>query len=331
MSIPDPSVARRHPVIRLIDYIWALGAVVMCVGWWIGWIVTDRYPTLIWFYYIPSPLVALAGFIWLVLTLRHRFRIVQLGVFVTVCVCLFDVLVIDHDWHRPPEQLPENNIRILHWNTARGALGVKSIVQEIVDDIPDIILISEPPRATVISDIAYHALGMKNIYSEEGMSLASHYPIDYLGSIVLPSGAGWHAIVQTSYGPLEVAAIDLVSHPAIDRRPAIAALTRWIDARTNFMPLVVAGDFNMRHDAASLDPMRERLEFAYHQGGRGWPYTWPAPIPVFTIDHMWISQDVQVNDFQLRRTRFSDHKRQIADVVFPDRRSRAKINSKEGE
>ncbi len=317
------SAHRRHPLLLLIDYIWALGALVMCLGWWIGIVARDRDPLLIWLFYLPAPVVALAGFVWLTLTLRNRFRMLQLFVFATVVASLINVLIIDHRWHRPPDELPDNNIRILHWNTARGALGVSSIVQEIIDDIPDIILISEPPRSHAISDIASHALGMNHIHSAESMSLASHYPITFLGNIVLPSGAGWHAIVETDYGPLEVAAVDLVSHPTIDRRPAIQALTRWIDARTNVAPLVIAGDFNMRHDTASITPLKDRLDLAYLQHGRGWPYTWPAPFPVFMIDHMWISRDIRVNDYHLQRTRFSDHKRQIADVSFPDRRPRS--------
>ncbi len=313
---------KRNPLLLLIDYLWAAGGLLMCLAWWTGWLVKDRHPTLIWLYYVPHAFMAVGGFLWLFVTLRDRFRPLQLFVFLTVIMCLIKVLVIDHRWNRPPETLPENNIRVLHWNTARGALGVDSIVQQVVDDIPDIVLISEPPRGQVMADIANHALGMKNIYAEGGMSLVSHYPINYLGTIDLPAGAGWHAVVETDYGPLEIAAIDLISRPNLDRRPAMAKLEAWLEKRTSNIPLVVLGDFNTPHDAPALKPLRKRLDLAYAKGGRGWPYTWPVPLPLFNIDHTWVSRDITVNDFILKQTRFSDHKRQVADLSFPDRRSR---------
>lgn len=282
--------------------------------------MSDRNGELIWFYFLPTIAVAFGGFAWLFLTLRYRFRWLQVFVFITVISCFIKLLVIDHRWNRPPEQLSPGNVRILHWNTARGVLGVERIVRTMVSDNPDIVLISEPPRPDMISDIAYHALGMEFIFSDAGMSLASHYPITYLGNIIVPAGAGWHALVQTDKGPIEFAAVDIVSRPELHRQPVFDAVAKWIDARTNNIPLIVAGDFNTPHDAASLKPIRNRLKFAYYEGGRGWPYTWPVPLPVYNIDHTWISHDINVHDYHLKRARYSDHMRQLMDISFPDRR-----------
>lgn len=304
----------------MIDYTWALGGFALCAAWWTGRILTDTYNELIWLFFIPTVVVTLGGFLWLFLTLRNRFRILQLFVFVTVIASFIKVLVIDHRWHRPPAQRPPGSIRVLHWNTAHGVLGVERIVRTMVADRPDIVLISEPPRPDMISDIAYHALDMEFIFSDAGMSLASHYPIKYLGTIDLPASAGWHALVETDSGPVEFAAIDIVSRPELYRQPIMNKLAAWIDARTNNIPLVVMGDFNTPHDAASMRPVRNQLQFAYSLGGRGWPYTWPVPLPVYNIDHMWVSHDITVHDYNLKVARYSDHKRQLADISFPDRR-----------
>lgn len=313
------SRAHTRAIAHVIDFFWALGGFAFCTAFWAGRYLKDLDPQYIWFYYMPPVLVGILGFIWLFLTVRYRFTLIQIYVFITVAFCFFKTLVIDHRWNKPPESLPANNIRILHWNTARGVLGVESIVRTMQDDNPDIIMMSEPPRVDMLSDIAYHALGMDHIFTDAGMSLASHYPIKYMGNIILPSGAGWHARVETSVGPLDFAAVDIVSRPDLDRVPTINALASWIDRRTSNVPLVVMGDFNTPHDAASLKPLRARMINAYEKGGRGWPYTWPVPLPLFAIDQTWIEPGMSVNDYHLVDTKFSDHKRQIVDISFPNR------------
>lgn len=305
--------------LALMDLLWALFGFFVCMAWWVGWVLKDSHPTLIWLYYIPPPAMALFGFVWLFLTLRHRFRILQLFVFATVVACFIKILVVDHGWNRAPENLPLDNIRILHANTSWGALSVESVMRTLADDLPDIVMISEPPKIMETSTVAYHALGMQHVFTDAGMSLVSHYPITYLGNVVIPAGAGWHCRVDTEVGPLEIAAIDIVSRPGMNRAPTVAALTRWIASRTNKLPLVVLGDFNTPRDAASLRPLRAWLNNAYEEKGRGWPYTWPSIAPLYSIDQTWVSRDVTVQDVHYKDTRFSDHKRQVVDITYPNR------------
>jgi hypothetical protein len=56
------------------------------------------------------------------------------------------------------------------------------------------------------------------------------------------------------------------------------------------------------------------MRHAYEVRGRDWPYTWPIFFPLYAIDHTWISEDITVNDYFLREAKYSDHKRQIADI-----------------
>jgi len=302
--------------LALMDFLWALSAIVICTAWWLGWIYKDSTPLMMWLFFIPPILVILFGFIWLFLTLHNRFRLIQLFVFVTIFTCFFKVLVIDHHWNRKPAKLPDDNIRILHWNTAWGVLGVESIVRTMSYDYPDIVLISEPPRLDMISDIAYHALGMENIFTDSGMTIASRFPITYMGNIPIESGVAWRVRIDTSEGPLEFVAADLVSHPKLNRKRPLKSLAAWIDTRTNDIPLVMVGDFNTAHDSVAFEPLRQRMKHAYQVNGRGWPYTWPVPFPVFAIDHTWVSPNIIVNDYFLKVARYSDHKRQIADISF---------------
>jgi len=303
--------------LALMDICWVLSAIFICAAWWIGWIFKDQTKLTMWFFFVPSVLVIFFGFTWLFFTLSHRFRLIQLLVFVTIFTCFFKVLVVDHQWNKQPHKLPKDNIRLLHWNTAWGVLGVESIVRTMSYDNPDVVMISEPPRIDMISDIAYHALGMENIFTDAGMTVASRFPITYMGPIPIQSGAAWRVRIDTDHGPLEFVAVDLVSHPTLNRKRPLKALADWIDTRTNNYPLVMVGDFNTSHDSVSFLPMRQKMRRAYEVNGRGWPYTWPVPFPVFAIDHTWLSPDITVNDYFYKVARYSDHKRQIADISLP--------------
>jgi endonuclease/exonuclease/phosphatase (EEP) superfamily protein YafD len=304
-------------LLALIDLAWAGGALALCLAWWTGWMLKDSTRWSMWLYFIPPIAVIIAGAFWLYLTLRHRFRLLQLFVFLTIAACFVKVLIIDHRWNPPPAALPDDNLRVLHWNTAWGVLGVESIVRTITEDTPDIVLISEPPRIDMISDISYHALGMEHVFTDAGMTIASHYPIAFLGRLDLPSAAGWSVRVDTPNGPLEFAAVDVVSRPNLDRRPPLHALARWVMQRTNSLPLLVVGDFNTPHDSVAFRPLAAVLRQAYPLAGRGWPYTWPMPFPVFAIDLTWASPGISVHDAHLKAARYSDHKRQIIDLSLP--------------
>jgi len=303
--------------LALMNVLWVTGALLVCAAWWHGWIVKDRHFETIWFYFIPPIAVIIFCFVWLFLTLRHRFRIVQLLVFVTMIGCFAKILVIDHRWNSPPSGLPANNIRILHWNTAWGVLGVESIVRTMAYDNPDIIIISEPPRLDMISDIAYHALGMDHVFTDLGMTAASHFPITYLGTIEIENIAAWHVRIDTDQGAIEVVAVDMVSRPNLLREKPLNALAEWVAYRTNTLPLIMVGDFNTPHDSVFFEPLRRRMRHAYEVRGRGWPYTWPIPLPMYAIDHTWVSRDITVNDYFLKEATYSDHRRQIADISIP--------------
>jgi endonuclease/exonuclease/phosphatase family metal-dependent hydrolase len=124
--------------------------------------------------------------------------------------------------------------------------------------------------------------------------------------------------VSTPKGPLDVVAIDLVSHPTLARLAPITELSDWIAKRPVPIPLLVLGDFNTPRDATSFEPLRRRLRHAYEIAGRGWPYSWPVPLCVYSIDHAWVTPSVRVLTYTMKMSMLSDHRRQVMDVDLPN-------------
>ncbi len=298
----------------LLDQLWALGGFALSTAWLAGWMFRDATPLSNWLYLIPSPFIIVFGVLWIFLTLRHRFRMLQIYIFLIVILAFVRILVVDHRWHRQPEIFPPDRIRVVHWNTAHGVLGTESIMRSIVPDNADIIVISEPPRIRDLPDITYYALGMEYIESAAGMSIASHLPLTKPEILPLPNGNAWHCQAQTPAGPVEILAVDLYSRPDLDRMQPLSRIDAWLDQRDDSIPLMMIGDFNTPRDSRAFDLVRDRLRHGYEVAGCDWPYTWPVPAPMYSIDHIWVSDQIEVLGFRLDNTRFSDHKRQIADV-----------------
>lgn len=72
-------------------------------------------------------------------------------------------------------------------------------------------------------------------------------------------------------------------------------------------PLVILGDFNTPRDSVFFDAWRERFDHAFEVAGGGHDATWPLPLPVLAIDHIWCSRDLQVVVCALGSGTGSDH------------------------
>ena len=185
-------------------------------------------------------------------------------------------------------------------------------------DEADICLLSESPRYADVADLARRHLDTPYALVDAGMALLSKYPFEPLGSLKLTNGKGWAVRIATPNGPLNLVIVDLISHPTLDRRVPIQQLSDWIGTLPASIPVIVLGDFNTPRDSLSFDPLRKRLRNAYEIAGRGWPYSWPLPAPVFSIDHAWVSPSVHVLNYSMKSSWLSDHRRQVMDIEIAD-------------
>ncbi len=300
MGLPRPTRFVRRALVPL------LGA-----AWLAGWILGERDTLWIWLYFIPSPLVLAGGLFDLFLS-RHSLR--RWRTFPVVALTLlaaWKTLCRDTRWNRPDRAPPAGAIRIVHWNVAHVPFGYYPVFSHLRRDRPDIVLLSESPPGEYWADWSLAELGLPYVFHDQGMTLLSRFDLEPQGTITLPSARAWWARIALPDGPLDLVACDLLSHPLLNRQTVLDPLARWIGGRDAAVPLVIAGDFNTPRDARSLQPIRARLRHAYEVAGRGWPYTWPLPLPAYALDHAWVSPDVTVHRYRLRSAPISDHRRQV--------------------
>lgn len=286
----------------------------LAAAWGLGQLLGDRPDKWTLLFFIPAPLVAFAGLAWC-WTMRPR---VPRGLWwpaLLLSLWALGAFLSDFRWH-PPASPRGPALRVVHWNIAHVRFGLERVLDELAPGQPDLVLLSECRHVTNLADLARARLGLPHAFHDQGMAMLSRHPFTPRGTITLNSARAWWARVETPAGALDLVVADLVSHPFLNRREPLNALAAWVAARTSTAPLLLAGDFNTPRDARSFRPLRAHLRHAYGTAGRGWPYSWPLPVPLYSIDHTWFSPGLIVRNYRLQPSRLSDHLRQVMDVEF---------------
>lgn len=285
-------------------------------AWLVGWVLNEQPPPWLWLYFIPAPVVAVYGMYEWAVRFRRVSRARNILVLTLTSAAIFKTLAIDSRWNRPLPA-PDEALRVVHWNVAHANFGFVPLLQALSPMEPDLVILSEARYSQDIPFFSNRELGLPHTAQEEGMVLLSRYPFAKRDTIPIKNGYAWGARLQTPRGEMDVIIADIVSHPLLDRSLSIGPLGRWILEREDQIPLLLIGDFNTPRDARAFRPVRKRLRHAYEIGGRGWPYTWPLPVPLYAIDHAWISPEITVHQYRLRNAPLSDHRQQIFDISFP--------------
>ena len=62
--------------------------------------------------------------------------------------------------------------------------------------------------------------------------------------------------------------------------------------------------------------LRPRLRDAWSIAGKGLPESWPVPVPLLRLDHLWVSAELQPVAFRMDWSRLSDHRAQVIDLAW---------------
>jgi endonuclease/exonuclease/phosphatase family metal-dependent hydrolase len=107
--------------------------------------------------------------------------------------------------------------------------------------------------------------------------------------------------------------VDIDGDPFQSRSPAFERLARIIRAYAQ-ANLIVMGDFNTPLGSVLFESFRQDLTHAFESRGIGYAETWPIPLPVLAIDHIWVSKKLNVVSCDLHWSHLSDHRSVLASI-----------------
>lgn len=323
-------LSRQHLRARGFTRSLAYGLLALIALSAIGRIVRDRSAAVAVLLYLP---VILIGAVAIVFDLARRGRTLPRGRFLLAAVGLLAVAFeASHliGWRRPETGAPSGTggaaratreVTLVHWNVQWGGsrrgtdAPWRKITAELAARRPDVVVLSEaPPEGWVREWVgemagwsaAFHDGSTGTKYRSQ-LAVASRWPVRHDRDVRLPNGSGVIVRVEApgsnsgDTGPrtLRVFVADGRSGLRIHRTPFLSAVAQVCDDAAHAgEPIdVIAGDFNAVSRSMGVDDIRQAGGGGYALASEfsgGWRGTFPAPLPLYDIDHIWVRRDVRI-------------------------------------
>ena len=332
---PTPTLHRRI-IAAAVGYPVALLLLVALLRW-----VGERWWLTTVGLYLPRvlfalPLPALSWWLW-----RRGPRRWLASQVVSVLVLVFPLggFVLPGPVRRDPRA---PTVRVLSYNVMHAYAGPQRIIEEIERFAPDVVLLQklvanqEELGRLLRARYPHVELSWASAVASRFPILSRHDPDQPLAADVSAQSRFTRRVIATPLGPVAF----YNAHPSSPRdglvavaslkRGALALLERetaWraaqvgrlaARARTESVPVVIAGDTNL----PALSPLLRAALGRYHDGfeAAGWGFGWTYPRNVFSwmrIDRVMTSDALRVVRFQRGDSAASDHRAVVADLQRP--------------
>lgn len=274
----------------------------------VGQVVRDRAVIFGLLMYLPIVPIAVVAITWDVMTHGRSVRRLRYGPTVVGALSIGWALFVMIGSGHPPGSSAKNRINLVHWNVqwgGRDAGGWESTSAKICESTCDVVLLSEAPSGARVAELC-RRLGptwTSVLHENEPgsrywfrLAAASRWPVRFERMVVLPNGSAISVFVDTPDKPTRFLLVDGVSDPLISRSPMLDALVAHCRAvSASGEPVdVIAGDFNALARSVGLDGLDfEGFVLASNYCG-DWRGTYPASLPIYDIDHVWVGPDMLV-------------------------------------
>ena len=266
------------------------------------------------FYALPLPLVALLFVAAALLWLGNRRR-------VTAAACLLLALLTALLWtrgayHTHPCATGASGVQVMMWNTARGLGGWPTVARRVASSGADIIGLVEAggSGADRREFWSRHFPGYDVHLPGAGLAILTRGRVVEHRMLRLPgSSTCSEAWIEIDGRLVRLLLVDAVVRPFTDRRPVLSQVLELASSSPD-TPTIVMGDFNTPIDSVWFEPLRTDFVHAFEAAGNGLMATWPVPLPVLALDHVWVSRAMRVRCAEIGWTWTSDHRPVLVQV-----------------
>lgn len=268
----------------------------------------DRWSVLeVVYYATPLPVVAgaaLIGAAWLWRRRRRRLAAFALATAVSCAVWC----VAGSYYRNAAEPASGRSLRVVLWNVARGTFGWSELARELTAFDADVLCLVESRRLQERdTELRQRLPGYTIEYCPRGLTLLSRVGLRDVRFLPLPRGGAVRATIGGET-PLDLVLADVPSNPFGARGPTLAKLRAEA-------PAIMLGDFNTPRTSVHFDPLRADYAHAFEVAGRGMVETWPWPLPVLDLDHVWCRRSLRVVACRYERRWCSDHCAVVVDLL----------------
>ncbi|OUD13088.1 endonuclease/exonuclease/phosphatase family protein [Thioflexithrix psekupsensis] len=301
-------------------FIW-LGIVTLIFGL-IGQWVRDIYLIFSFFSYIPLLPIALLFLLLDILWRGRLFSRLRFVVSFIAIVAIFTHLHYLKGWEnfQAVEKQPQSII-LIHWNVLWGTWQHwEAIAQRIQTENPDIIVISEPPSIWDLGQLKKQLGNNKQewyLLSRWPLVILSKYPIDVKEKILFTNGIGVLVELTIADKIMRLLMIDGKRDLWQSRDYLLGDIYRYL---LENQPIhLIVGDFNALGNSRGFDAWSTlNYQLAARTAGQ-WRGTWPSGFPLYDIDHVWLHEELQLEQLHFLYHPATDHRGQSVQFSWEKR------------
>lgn len=283
----------------------------------------EHHPWALIYYLTPIP----ASLIWLVIAgvlwkqepkptvSPSRFSLARIN-FMTAMLFAFWTFSTEFE-NRAPLQRP-NEQSILFWNTARVPFGANRVAKQLRAWDPDVIGLVEANTffPTTLAQWEQQLPDYQIATTHFGGMIAIKGIVkNQVCHALFPTSWCEQFDVSVDGQEFTILLVDISATLMLTRRQPLQDLAD-LSAQLADRPLVIMGDFNTPDDSILLKPLRTHCRLSFRERGAGYAATWPMPLPVLTLDQIWVNKRVTVSHAEYRWSIYSDHRPAICRLSF---------------
>jgi hypothetical protein len=228
-------------------------------------------------------------------------------------------------------------ISLLHWNIKWAGLAKiygqdlknpktmgewPSIRDQLYQHNPDITILTDPPQVQAwLAQLKGIGNNMFTFFDTEytGLAIISSWPLKFEHFINIRDGVGFSVVVTVNNKDLRFLLIDGNSNPRQLRKFLLKDIQQIVidkDKKGQTVDFII-GDFNAVSRSIGFDPYYS-MTGGYQLASKVamiWRGTWPAFLPIFDIDHIWVSKKrFQILDVKTLAQKNIDHRGQLISI-----------------
>ena len=286
------------------------GAIVFFVLWCIGQIARDQTWVTGLCFYIPSLFVGVLFAFLTFVRWRQKSRIgwifLAIAGLAGFCVCFVDNSIFGGLWVE--SQTPTSTHTLVHWNVFDGQFYWQSGHNRLVAMAPEIIVLSEPPSPERVRALS-EALGAEYDYQRFGsMAAIARGELAPNNTLADEENYEVNQFYWTFGGKTyQIFGVDCSSDIFHHRHPTLGKVNSLI---AEHQPDFIVGDFNAPRRSLALQQLPTGYVHAYESVGTGLSYTWPWPVPMYSLDQCIVRQPIRIDSYELI-SGASDHRLQF--------------------
>jgi hypothetical protein len=197
-----------------------------------------------------------------------------------------------------PEAINEKDLEVVFWNASRDNGFIEAFKEN--GSIPDVMVLIESEE----NNIQELQSKFPNYYFYK--SVREIYIFSKTRILIKSEESSKHnsTVINFKTNDMNFFAVDVTGSQDVPRAWELGFVNELI---TKYPNTIIMGDFNVPFESKNLKKIKTNYNHAFSEKGNGFRETWFWNIPLLSLDHIWVSKDLEILKTQKINTFKSDH------------------------